>query len=449
MSYFEKRPDGSYTPNPQPPQHARPAPHSYTSAPQQHAPVPHAAQPHTQNAHQRPPQYESTYQTQHSLRYDPAPQRQQPPPKKKPGSAKFLGGTALVLACAVAGFGGSAAAVTLFYPSNNSAVVYQSVGGQATAEGISTDATTLSDIAQNSLQSVVSIQTETQVTDMFNQLQDVTGAGSGVIISSDGLILTNNHVVENSKSVLVTLSNGTQYKATIVGTDSATDVALLRIEADNLTPAVLADSSEVQVGDFCLAIGNPTGNLSGTVTDGIISALEREITIQNTPMTLMQMSAPVSPGNSGGGLFNANGELVGLVNAKNSGDGSEGLGFAIPINTAMEVAEELLEHGYVQGRPFLGISSITVTEENAAMAGVSEPGLYITAVTAGSGAEQAGLQVGDRIVAFEDTKIDDLADLSFALAEFNPGDTVTLEIERGGETGSVSVTLQEQQAPTA
>ncbi len=439
MSYFEKRPDGSYAPNPHP--QGTPGVHKA------HAPD----TPNVHNDYARPPgasafgehahTYSSNQQNPHSLRYDPAPR---PSPKKKRSTAKFLGGTAFLLACAMAGFGGSALAINLLAPTNNSSIIYQSAGG-AVADEISTEGSTIADIAQTSGQSVVSIQTESVLSNILNQTQEVVGAGSGVIISEDGLILTNNHVVEGAQNITVTLVDGRQFKAAVLGTDSATDVALIQIEAEGLAPVVLADSSEIQVGDFCLAIGNPTGELGGTVTDGIISALEREITIQGTPMTLIQMSAPVNPGNSGGGLFNSRGELVGIVNAKNGDSGNEGLGFAIPINTAMDVAEELLENGYVQGRPMLGITAVTVSEQDMASVGVSRPGLYVNEVVSGSGAEEAGLQSGDRIATFEGVEIVDLFDLSSELAKFNPGDTVSLEIERDGSLYSVELELDEQQ----
>ncbi len=448
MSYFEKRPDGSYAPTSHPQQTSQSYNTTYNSRqarptypPQPGPPYAHPGEP-LQSATKPPlPNYEAHHRNPHSLRYDPA---TQPHPKKKRKTSKFLGGTAFLLACAIAGFGGGAAAIGLLGNNAGSSVIYQSVGNGASADELSAETASVTDIVQNSGQSVVSIQTETIVSDMFNQTQEVIGAGSGVIISEDGLIITNNHVVNGAQSVLVTLLDGRQLKAEVLGADATTDVALLRVEASDLVPAVLADFDTVEVGDFCLAIGNPTGELSGTVTDGIVSALEREITIEGTPMTLMQMSAPVNPGNSGGGLFNDQGELIGIVNAKSGGDGIEGLGFAIPINEAMEVAEDLLEHGYVQGRPLIGISAVTVSEQNLASAGVSEPGLYINAVSAGSGAEAAGLQAGDRIVTFAGAPIEDLFDLDEQLDLFNPGDTAAIEIERNGELISTEVVLQEQ-----
>ena len=164
-----------------------------------------------------------------------------------------------------------------------------------------------------------------------------SGAGSGVIISQDGYIVTCAHVVSGANNITVQLADGTEYTATVVGQDSTSDVAVLKIEATGLTPAVIGDSDSLAVGETTIAVGNPLGTLSNTVTNGIVSALNREVTVQGNDMNLIQTSASISPGNSGGGLFNANGELIGIVNAKSSSSDAEGLGFAIPINTAMEM----------------------------------------------------------------------------------------------------------------
>lgn len=439
MSYYDEKNTGGYRPQSTAPQSPPPRPGVQPGA-QPQAPYPYQAQ---QPGYHTQPGYQAHYQTPHSLRYDPAPT---PPPKKNRTGAKILGGTALVLACALAGFGGSAAAMYYVGGGESRPVIYRSAEEGGSASGVATGADkTISDIAQSSAQSVVAIDTEVTMNTMFGGAQTAQGAGSGVVISADGTILTNHHVIDGAESIKVTLPDGNQYDARLVGSDSATDVAVLKIEASGLVPAVLADSDGIQVGDFCIAIGNPTGTLSGTVTDGIVSALNREINIQGTPMSLLQMSAPVSPGNSGGGLFNANGELMGLVNAKSGASGSEGLGFAIPINTAMQVAEEILAHGYVTGRPMLGVGVREfATAEEAALAGVGEPGLYVLNVTPGSGAEQAGLQVGDRIVRFADAEISTHAELSQALGAHSPGDEVSVGIVRGGQQLELKVTLQEK-----
>ncbi len=433
--YDEKNPQNGYRPQSGPQQTGSSA--SPYGA-QQQAPYHAPSQPGYQQ-----PGYQAHYQTPHSLRYDPAPAS--PPPKKKRTGAKILGGTALVLACALAGFGGSAAAMYYVGGGESRPVIYRSEGSGGGASGVATGADkTVSDIAQSSVQSVVAIETEVNMNTLFGGSQTAKGAGSGVVISADGTILTNHHVIDGAQSIKVTLPDGSQYDATLVGSDEATDVAVLKINADGLVPAVLADSDNIQVGDFIIAIGNPTGTLSGTVTDGIVSALNREIDIQGSSMNLLQMSAPVSPGNSGGGLFNANGELVGIVNAKSGGTGTEGLGFAIPINTAMSVAEELLANGYVTGRPVLGVAVAEVgSSDEAAMAGVVQPGIYVQNLTPGGGAEQAGLQVGDRLVSFEGSELTTQSDLVQALRAHSPGDAVKLTVERDGQQFEVSVTLQE------
>ncbi|MBQ7292968.1 MAG: trypsin-like peptidase domain-containing protein, partial [Clostridia bacterium] len=196
--------------------------------------------------------------------------------------------------------------------------------------------------------SVVEITTSAT---LRNGLVYSSGAGSGVIVNENGIIVTNNHVVEEVTDIEVRLPNGNVYEAKLIATDAQTDLAIIKITPEEeLTVAVCGSSDSVRVGEEVLAIGNPLGLLGGTVTNGIISALEREITIDNETMTLLQHNAAVSPGNSGGALFNMRGELVGIVNAKYSSNGAEGLGFAIPINTVMEVYDDLVKYGYVRGR---------------------------------------------------------------------------------------------------
>ncbi len=285
-----------------------------------------------------------------------APAATPPTPVKASGAKKgrrFLAGLALVVACGFAGFGGGAAALSYFAqpasvaaPQQSSTVVYKAPSETGvTTPSIASTGAPIAEVAAQAMQSVVSITTENTVMDYFGGTHVASGAGSGVILSDDGTILTNNHVVEGARNISVTLADGSEHAATLIGRDPSTDVAVIQIAATGLTPAVIGDSSSLQVGDFCLAIGNPLGKLGGTVTDGIISGLDREINIGGAPMHLLQMSAAVSPGNSGGGLFNATGQLIGLVNAKSGGDGAEGLGFAIPINDALQAAQSLIEGG--------------------------------------------------------------------------------------------------------
>lgn len=362
-------------------------------------------------------------------------------PKKPKKQKKTLRGVALVLVCLVAGFGGSVLGNNVSQKEVSTKVTSSIVASGISSE-TSKSASSISDIAAKAGVSVVSIITENLETNPFTGGQVVSGAGSGVIMSEDGYIITNNHVVEGAQTVSVSLSDGTQYPATIIGTDATSDIAVIKIDMTGLSAATFSDSSQISVGDFCMAIGNPMGVLSGTVTDGIISALDREITVQGNAMTLLQMSAAVSPGNSGGGLFNDNGDLIGIVNAKSSGDSSEGLGFAIPANTALEVATALIENGHVVGRPSIGISVVEVTDSRS-VEGYSAPGVYVAEVSSGGAGEKAGLQKGDRIISVDGESVSETLDISKVLSQRSAGDTISVEISRNGEVLTVSVVLQD------
>ncbi len=219
--------------------------------------------------------------------------------------------------------------------------------------------------------------------------------------------------------------------------------------ATGLTPAVIGDSDSLAVGETTTAVGNPLGTLSNTVTNGIVSALNREVTVQGNDMNLIQTSASISPGNSGGGLFNANGELIGIVNAKSSSSDAEGLGFAIPINTAMEMAKQMIEKGYV-ARPAMGVTVITINDAQTAMQyGVSNYGVYIYQIASGSGAEKGGLKLGDRIISIDDVAVSSASDVQKYCQSKEVGDTVTLQVERDGKVISCEVTLGESTQSTA
>lgn len=276
-----------------------------------------------------------------------------------------------------------------------------------------------------------------------------TGAGSGVIISEDGYLITNNHVINGASTIQVRTSDGTTYDAVLVGTDSKTDVAVLKINASGLRPVTFGDSDNLNVGETAVAIGNPLGELGGTVTNGIISAKDRSITLDNQQMTLLQTNAAINPGNSGGGLFNSRGELIGMVVAKSSGSDVEGLGFAIPSNLVSKIAQELIANGYVTGRPALGVTVLSIENAQTAMQyGVSSLGVYITDVESGSAADKAGLQAGDRIISINNLVVESFADLSAALDNYAVGDTVEIMVSRGGSTVTVSLTLQEKKNTT-
>ena len=357
-----------------------------------------------------------------------------------------------VLACVgvvALGFGGGIGGAVLASRTGltgNQVVVQQvqrDTSDAANANSTGGESMSLQQISSVVSPSVVAITTEQMSGSQtwFGGYYVQSGAGSGVIISQDGYILTCAHVVDGATSVKVQLQNGETYDASIVGSDATSDIAVLKIEATGLTPAVIGDSDALAVGETVVAVGNPLGTLSNTVTDGIISALNREVTVEDNDMTLLQTNASISPGNSGGGLFNANGELIGIVNAKSSYSEAEGIGFAIPIDQAMEVAQQLIENGAVI-RPALGVKILDVMDANTAnQLGVSTTGVYVVEVTAGGGAEAAGVQAGDRIIAVDDTAVSSSNSVKSYLADKQVGDTVNLQVEREGKVLTLTVTL--------
>ncbi len=340
------------------------------------------------------------------------------------------------------GFGGGWLAGSL---SGNTTTLLQSNASKIEVQTV--DAGTemsVQQVAALNQPSIVEIQTEMVTNGSFLQQYVQTGAGSGIIISQDGYIVTNNHVIEDATSITVRTSDGTSYSAQLVGTDSRTDIAVLKIDATGLQPVTFGNSDNLNVGDTAIAIGNPLGELGGTVTNGIISALDRTIVLDNEEMTLLQTNAAINPGNSGGGLFNSRGELIGMVVAKSSGEDIEGLGFAIPSNLVSQVAQELINNGYVTGRPALGVTVVNITSSQLAMQyGVNSLGVYISEVSSGSAAEQAGLQVGDRIISVDDQVVESYTDLSSILDDHAVGDTIEILVGRNGTTVTVSLTLQE------
>ncbi len=297
-------------------------------------------------------------------------------------------------------------------------------------------------IAQNE-NAVVEIKTESVSRDNWMQNYVTEGAGSGVIVDSKGYILTCAHVVEDSNKIMVTLKDGTEVEATLVGMDSQNDVAVIKIKAKNLTAATYGDSSELSVGSLVVAIGNPLGELGGSASTGIISALDRELTVGNKNLTLLQTDASINPGNSGGGLFDQYGNLVGIVVAKSTGSDVEGLGFAIPINHAAEIAKDLIENGRVTGRAAIGVQIIDVSDaQTAQQYNVRMTGVYIQEVTS-SNAKSAGLEAGDMIYYLGDTRIESSADLQTALSGHKPGDTVKITVIRDNKTVDLKVKLTE------
>ncbi len=395
-----------------------------------------------------------------------SPEKQKKKKEKKSGSmgrgAIALVCVLTVLASGVCGFAGTAIAnnmnkgnETISAPSNVSigqggtAVVYRTVEDVVTSTGATAgESMTYSQVAAIVKDSVVEIKTEYTVQSMWYQY--VTGgAGSGVIISDDGYIITNNHVICDdsgsnvAENITVRLTNGEEYKATAIGNDVDSDIAVLKIEAEGLTFAVAGNSDSLAVGEEVVVVGNPLGELGGTVTNGIVSATEREMEVNGVTMSLIQSNAAVNPGNSGGGMFNMNGELIGIVNAKSSGTGIEGLGFAIPINEALRINEQLLEFGYVRGKVMIGVSFSEISNSSSFMYYYNlKPGVYVASLV--EGYNDGVLMEGDRVIAVNGNEISTSADIKAIVTTSEVGDKLMFQLYREGKLIEVEVTCYEQ-----
>ncbi len=280
-----------------------------------------------------------------------------------------------------------------------------------------------------------------------------TGAGSGFILTSDGYILTNYHVIEGASSVRITTTEHKEYEAEVVGYDAFSDVALLKVDAHELPYVVVGDSDALRVGDMVAAIGNPLGELASTQTVGYVSAKNRMVNTDGTTLNMIQTDAAINSGNSGGPLFNMYGQVIGITTAKYSGSTSsgasiEGTGFAIPINTVMDLVDDLMEHGYVTGQAYLGISVLDMDADVAAAYGLPA-GPKVDTVTEGSCAEKAGLKVGDIITGLGELTVESYADLAYALRTFRAGDTTQIHIFRAGQVLSLTVTFDEKPLDTS
>ncbi len=297
----------------------------------------------------------------------------------------------------------------------------------------------IQEIAAFTADSVVEIKTEQAAYSYFMQEYVTSGSGSGVILTQDGYIITCYHVIANATKITVYLNSGAEYDATLIGQDADNDIAILKINDANLTPVILGDSKKMVVGDTVVAVGNPLGELGGTVTSGILSALDREITIDGTKMNLLQTNAAVNPGNSGGALFNAYGELIGIINAKSSGNSIEGLGFAIPIDTIKDKIEQIIEQGYVTGKRALGITIVDINDDRLkAQYEVEEYGIYITGIEKDSVAQAEGFMLYDRIIAINNIEITTIAELQQLYKNCIAGEEVTFKIVRSGNEKNIS-----------
>ncbi len=381
-------------------------------------------------------------------------------PKPKPKKEKkpvTRGAVAVMLVASIVcstflGLGGGFLAGTIMNSQSSAdAVNVSKSGASSSSYASSTAALTTTEIVKKTADTVVEITTEQVSTGSFSQQYIQQGAGSGVIISKDGYIVTNYHVIEGASKVSVTLRDKTEYtNVKVVGTYKAGDLALLKITPKkDVAYATFGDSSKLSVGDYAVAIGNPLGQLGGTVTDGIISALDREVTIDNQTMNLLQTNSEISPGNSGGGLFNGNGELIGIVNAKSSSEAVEGIGFAIPINDVQDVLSDLKKYGYVKGQIDLGMSLSDISNTAQLwMYGTNQTGVYVTSVYANSNAAKAGFRAGDIITKVNGTEVKSTSELNSIIKKFKVGDTVSFYVYRGTQSGTIKMKLAEYSKET-
>ena len=430
-----------------------------------------------------------------------APIMQEPAVQPKKRKFGWLKTTGLCLLVGAVAFGGGYAGVKLAMPESQRIIIKEvgeGSGGDKVDGSTNTGVQALGSqaVAEKTVPSVVAIRTEAMTTGNFWYGSQVTsGAGSGVIISEDGYIVTNAHVVDGADNITVELSDGKTYKATLVGSYTNGDIAVIKIEATGLPAATFAAMDTVHQGEPVYAVGNPEGEFSGSITGGILSALDRQIqvsvevefgngssggnygggyggnygggyfgggsttTTRTITLNVLQFDAAVSPGNSGGGLFDGDGHLIGIVCAKSSGTDSEGLGFAIPGSKAQEIATALIRDGKYEpensgsgsgantttNKAILGISAAYLDSATAQQYGYRSAGVYVIEITTQS-TYQSGLRVGDRIISVDGTVVEDLDSLTNYLADKNPGDQVDLLVERSNKTTTLTITLVENTA---
>lgn len=372
--------------------------------------------------------------------------------------------TALLLACALvgggAGFGGAALARsvgvgggTAIHQSDRTVqeVTVKKVTGQTLM--------TPAEVYASTVGSVVSINCSAVSTNIFGQRVESASSGSGFVITQDGYIVTNHHVVASASSVKVTMYDGKEYSAAVVGSDSDYDVAVLKVETTGLQPVTLGNSADVNVGDTVLAIGNPLGELTFSMSQGIVSCCDRAINVSGTPFNMIQVDASINPGNSGGPLMNLYGEVVGIVSAKYSSYSNtavEGLGFAIPIGDVQAVITDIMENGQITSKPSMGITAGTMTRQMATQYQIDKDnGVFVYSVDKGGAGEKAGLRMGDVITKVDSMEITSMEDLAAAKKGHRAGDTVTVIYYRDGQNYSTELTFdaktestqQEQQTP--
>ena len=364
--------------------------------------------------------------------------------------------TALILACAVAGglagWGGAAIAKS---SGTEKAVLQQSDRQPVSVQVKKVDGQTKMEPAEvyaSVVNSSVSINCSATSTNIFGQQTQTASSGSGFIITEDGYVVTNYHVISGASSVQVTLYNGDAYDATVIGGDSDYDVAVLKINAAGLQPVTLGESADVNVGDTVLAIGNPLGELTFSMSEGIVSSCDRAINVDGTPFNMIQVDCSINPGNSGGPLVNLYGEVVGIVSAKYSSYSSttvEGLGFAIPISDVRSIITDIMENGAVTDKAYMAITAGTMTEKMAAQYSIDiTQGVFVYSAADGGAGDKAGLRLGDVITKLGDKTLTSRQDLSAAMKGYRAGDTVTLTVYRDGQYIETELTFDAQPQTT-
>ena len=409
-----------------------------------------------QQSYQQPYQSYSYYQSS-----EPQPPVQEVKAKKPRKKRTGLKIAALALACALLGGVAGGAAVWLMQrqPVGETEIAVSSRPATEvlvkTVDGksVMTDA----EVYAANVNSVVSINvTGTAGTNFFGQPVQTASSGSGFVLTKDGFIATNYHVVENAETVMVTMYNGDEYEAKYIGGDEDYDLAVIKVEGVDLPAVTLGDSDTLNVGDHVLAIGNPLGELTFSMSGGMVSSVNRAINVNGTPFNMIQTDTSINSGNSGGPLFNSYGEVVGIVSAKYSSSGSgasvEGLGFAIPMNDVFAMIEDIMTNGYITNKPYLGINGGTMTPEMAGQYRYDiDSGVFIYSVEAGYAAEKAGLKMGDVIIKVNEDDIESLEDLNVVKKKYAAGDTVTLTVYREGTEMTVELTWDavpaEQETP--
>ena len=371
---------------------------------------------------------------------------------RKPMSPKQKGTIKIVALCLVCALlGGLAQPIYSSLSGGNETTIYTGDRTPTQVDTASVDTSkdlTTAEIYAKYVNSCVGITVDIVSTNVFGQTVTGAAAGSGFVITEDGYILTNYHVIDGANSIKVTFDDGKEYTATYVGGEEKNDIAVIKVDATGLTPVVIGKSSDMLVGEQVTTIGNPLGELTFSESTGIISALDRSITMSDgRQMNMIQTDCAINSGNSGGPLFNSHGEVIGIVSAKySSGSNSssasvEGLGFAIPMDDVASMVSDLVKNGYVTGKPIMGISVADV-DESVTSYGVPQ-GAIIRVVTPDLCGAKAGLQAGDIVTKIDNTDVTSASDLTSAIGNYKPGDKVTLTIFRSGETKTVEVTLEE------